>query len=97
MANYLKENPWYIDTAVDLGAPNWGKVFVKEVRWENYAASSSLVVTTDSGGTLINEQIPATGNDDFQVMRFGPFGWVNSFNVTTITAGSNITVTITKA
>ena len=86
-----------MDTAVNITKPNWGKIFVKEIRWENYAASSSLVVVTSTGGTIINEQIPATGNDDFQVMRFGPFGWVNDLEITTITAGSNITITITKS
>ena len=96
MANYLKENPYYIDTAVNIQPPNSSKQFIKEVRWENYAAAGVLVVSTGTGGTLINETI-AGGNADFQAMRFGAFGWVNGFNVTTITAGSNITVTITKA
>lgn len=101
MPNYLRENPWYIDTApVDIGPPAWGKIFVKEVRWENYVAGSQLVITTDTGGTIINETASA-GDVDLGVMRFGPFGWVNSFHVTTLTgsgtATPNITVTITKS
>jgi hypothetical protein len=96
LANYLKENPYYIDTAVNIQPPNSSKQYIKEVRWENFASAGVLVVSTGTGGTLINETI-AGGNADFQVMRFGAMGWVNGFNVTTITAGSNITVTITKA
>lgn len=96
MANYLKENPLYIDSAVNLQPPNYSKIFVKEVRWENYAAGSQLAVSTGTGGTLINETV-GTGETDLGVMRFGPFGWVNGFNVTTISSGTNITVTITKS
>lgn len=96
MANYLKENPFYIDSSVNIQPPNWPKIFLKEVRWENFAVGSSLVVSTGTGGTIINETI-AAGDVDLNVMRFGPFGWVNGFNVTTITTGSNITVTITKS
>lgn len=95
MANYLKENPYYIDTAVNIQPPNYGKQFIKEVRWEGFAAGSTLVISTGTGGTIINETTGA-GDVDLGVMRFGPFGWVNGFNVTTISAG-NITVTITKS
>jgi hypothetical protein len=98
VANDLRKNPWYIDTApVTYGMPTGGRVFLKEIRWENYGVSHSLVITDDDGTNLVNEQIPATGNDNFQVMRFGPFGWVNGFSVTTLTTGGNISVTITKS
>ena len=97
MANYLKENPFYIDTAVNIQPPTWGKIFVKEIRWEGaLAIGSQLVISTGTGGTIVNETIAAT-DVDLTVIRFGPFGWVNGFNVTTITTGSNITVTITKS
>lgn len=95
MANYLKENPLYIDATVNLQPPQYGKIFVKEVRWEGFAAGSTLVIATGTGGTIINETTGA-GDVDLGVMRFGPFGWVNGFNVTTLSAG-NITVTITKS
>ena len=96
IANYLKERVWYIDTAVDIKPPTFGPSYVKEIRWENYAPGNVLLITTDSGGTLVNETVGA-GETDLGVMRFGPFSWANSFNVTTITSGSNITVTISKA
>lgn len=95
MANYLKENPFFLDTPVNLQPPNWGKIFVKDVRWESFAAGSHLVVQTGTGGTIIDETTGAT-DTDLGVMRFGPFGWVNGFNVTTLGSG-NVTVTITKA
>jgi len=53
------------------------------------------VVSTSTGGTIINETVNAS-DTDFNVMRFGPFGWVNDFEVTTL-SGGNLTVTITKA
>lgn len=96
MANYLKESVYYIDTAVNIQPPNYGKQYIKEIRWENFATGNQLVISTGTGGTLVNETINAA-QTNFQVMRFGPFGWVNGFNVTTITSGSNITVTTTKA
>lgn len=95
MANYLKENPYYIDAAVNIQPPNFSKQYIKEVRWENYKVGDVLVVSTGTGGTLINETIDAA-QTNFAVMRFGPFGWVNGFNVTTLTSGGNLTVTITK-
>lgn len=95
MANYLKENPLYIDAPVNLQPPQYGKIFVKEVRWEDYIVGNALVVSTGTGGTIINETIQ-TGDTDLGVIRFGPFGWVNGFNVTTI-SGGNITVTVTKS
>jgi len=54
------------------------------------------VISTGTGGTLVNETV-GTGETDLGVMRFGPFGWVNGLNVTTISAGTNITVTTTKS
>jgi hypothetical protein len=94
MAVYLKENPFFIDAPVNIQPPNWPKVFVKEVRWESYAAGDHLLIETGTGGTIINETAGA-GDTELGVMRFGPFGWVNSFNVIDITG--NITVTITKS
>lgn len=95
MANYLRENPFFLDTVANIQPPNWPKIFVKEVRWEGFAAGSTLVVQTGTGGTIISETTGA-GDVDLGVMRFGPFGWVNGFNLTTLSAG-NITVTITKS
>jgi hypothetical protein len=96
MANYLKENPYFIDTApVSLIPPTYSKVFIKEIRWETFAPSSTLVITTGTGGTLINETT-GVGDTDLGVMRFGPFGWVNGIVVSTLSAG-NLTITITKS
>jgi hypothetical protein len=95
MANYLLERQWYIDTPVSIARPEFGPIYVKEIRWENYAPGNTLVITTTTGGTLVNETVGA-GETDLGVMRFGPFGWVNGFDVTTLTGGSNITVTVSK-
>ena len=80
---------------MNITKPNWGKIYVKDVRWENFATGNSLIVVTSTGGTIINETVNAS-DTDFNVMRFGPFGWVNDFEVTTL-SGGNLTVTITKA
>jgi hypothetical protein len=94
IANYLKENPFYLDSPVNIGPPEFGKIFVKEVRWSDFAPSDHLLITTATGGTLIDETVGA-GDTELGVMRFGPFGWVNSFDVIDITG--NVTVTITKS
>jgi hypothetical protein len=97
MANDFHANPWYIDTVPATYAPPTGsKVFLKEIRWENYAAGDTLTITDADGGTLVSETISG-GNSNFQVMRFGPFGWVNGFSCTAVGAAGNITVTITKS
>lgn len=97
MANDLRKNPWYLDTApVTYGMPTGGRVYLKEIRWENFASGDVLLITDADGTNMVNETI-AGGDSNFHVMRFGPFGWVNGFNVVTLTAGGNITVTITKS
>jgi len=99
----------YIDTLpggiLTIGPPLWGKIFIKEIRWENYAAADILTIAqigAPAGSFLIEEQ--PLGDTNFQVMRFGPFGWVNGIVITSIGAGNggaspvpNLSITVTKS
>ena len=82
MANNISANPWYLDTAsTNLVWP--GRIYIKEMIWNDPTAAAQLVVKDQNGNVIINKVAATT--DPFPT---GTLGWVNGLVVTTMSAGT---------
>jgi hypothetical protein len=88
MANNQSANPWFLDT---VGFSYAGRVYIKELIWNKPTAGATLIVLDGKGNTILNTV--ANANDP--MFSFGTLGWVNGFNITTMSSG-DLSVFINK-
>ena len=88
MANNLTTNPWTIDTVMAAAYPSY--VRIRDLTWDEQAASGDQLVIVDQHGKLIIDT-KASGANVYQ--RWGNLGWVNGFQVTTLGSGK-VTIAI---
>lgn len=82
MANNFTSNPWTIDSV--MASPYQAYVRIKDLTWDEQTAAGDQLVIIDQHGKLIIDT-KASAQNVFQ--RWGSLGWVNGFQVTTLTSG----------
>ncbi len=81
MANNISANPWNLTTVGTI----WpGRLYIKELLWNEPTAGSALLVTDINGNIIIN----TVANASDPMYSFGSLGWINGFVIVTMASGS---------
>lgn len=96
MANDFSANPWSIDTAFATPiAKNHitnCMIYIKSITWSDMAANDLLLIQ-DRNAKPIQDAKAATAN---QIIIVNNPGWVEGFQVPTLTPGGKVSVVISK-
>jgi len=90
MANNITANPWFIDTP-GTTLIWYGKVYIKDILWNQPAAGAALIILDQNGNTIIN----TLANTADPMFSFGTLSWVNGLAVTVLGSGT-LSIFITK-
>lgn len=90
MANNITGNPWYLDT---VGFTYKDLVYIRNIVWDSVPTGGTdvLLILDNQGRTILN----ANNTNSSPQMTFGPFQWVQGFNLVTL-GGGNLSVIIHK-